>query len=391
MGYEFPKVEPMPNVKSQDWNDWRWQVRNSLSSLEDYQKFFDLSESEVKAFSGEGVQFRVRTTPYYASLAKMGNQLGSGAEDPIRKILMPNPKELIEGYQQQKDPLGELKHNPAPRIIHRYTDRALFLVTDMCSVYCRYCTRKHFTGQDQVFIKEKEYQKALDYLRAHKEIKEVILSGGDPLTLSDDRIEKVLKDIREIKHIDIIRIGSRGAVVLPQRITENFVKMLRKYQPVFFMSHFSHPREITTCAAEALTRLVDNGIPVMNQFVLLNGINNDARIVKALSRRLLYLRVKPYYMFQCDPSEGTDHLRTSVENSMQIQKELWGHLSGLAMPQLSLDIPDGGGKVSLVPDFQTKQEGSVRHFKGWDGVMSLYISPPEEDMRTPTDAHLWQD
>lgn len=390
MGYDFKYIEPPPDVAVENWSDWRWQVRNSLSSLKDFQSYFDLSAEELKGFEGLGQQFRVRTTPYYAMLAKQSS-LQTANLDPIRKILIPTANELIQGHQQMLDPLGEKKNNPAPRIIHRYTDRVLFLVTDMCSVYCRYCTRKHFTGQDQVFIKKHEYERAMQYLREHKEIKEVILSGGDPLTLSDEILDRVMTDIRSIQHIDIIRIGSRGAVVLPMRITDKLVQIFKKHQPVFFMSHFAHPREITAQAAQSLARLVDNGIPVMNQFVLLNGINNDARIVEALSRRLLYLRVKPYYMFQCDPSEGTDHLRTSIDDSLQIQKDLWGRLSGLAMPQYSIDIPGGGGKASMVPNFQTHQEGSKRYFTGWDGVSSLYICPPDTDIVKPADADFWQE
>ena len=389
MGYDFQYIEPPSFIDSKNWMDWSWQLRNSLSRLEDFQSYFHLSQNEIKGFEGLNKQFRVRTTPYYASLAKQ-TPIDNPQEDPIRKILVPRAQELSKGHQQMLDPLGEKKNNPVARIIHRYTDRVLFLLTDMCSVYCRYCTRKHFTGQDQVFIKKQDYEQALNYIRENPQIKEVIFSGGDPLTLSDTILDHVMTDIRKIPHIDIIRIGSRGTVVLPMRITENLVSIFKKHQPIFFMSHFAHPREITQQAAQSLALLIDNGIPVMNQFVLLNGINNDANIVRALSRRLLYLRVKPYYMFQCDPSEGTDHLRTSVENSLNIQKQLWGHLSGLAMPQLSLDIPDGGGKASLVPNFETHQEGRQRHFIGWDGVSSLYISPPEDEMQVPADAHLWQ-
>lgn len=381
MAYHFPFIEAPKGVSQSDWSDWRWQYKNSLRSQSDFAKHFDLSDDEQVGFRGEGQIFRVRSTPYYAEIGKR--------HPGIRKIILPHASELQQGHQQMLDPLGELKNNPTPRIIHRYQDRVLFLVTDFCSVYCRYCTRKHFTAQDQVFIKEDEYQAALNYIRKSPKVKEVILSGGDPLTLSDEKLERVLFDLRQIEHIDLIRVGSRIPVVSPMRITKELVGLFKKYKPVYFMSHFSHPGELSAQAAEALERLVDHGVPVFNQFVLLNGINNDARIVEALSRRLLYLRVKPYYMFQCDPSQGTDHLRTSVTNSMKIQRELWGHLSGLAMPQLSLDIPDGGGKTTLVPDFLIKEEGPVRHYRGFDGIMSLYISPPEDQMLVPEDANLW--
>jgi lysine 2,3-aminomutase len=327
--------------------------------------------------------FSVRTTPYYASLAR------NSVDDPIRKILMPTESELKMGAQAQLDPLGEKKNNPVPRIIHRYPDRVLFLVTDICSVYCRYCTRKHFTGQEQAFIKESEFQQALGYLQARPGIREVILSGGDPLTLADSQLERVLSELRKIEHIEIIRIGTRMPVVCPMRVDENLVRLLRKYKPVYLMTHFNHPREITFEAAQALELFVDHGIPVFNQMVLLNGVNNHPALVQALSRRLLFLRAKPYYMFQCDPSEGTDHLRTSVEDSLEIQRALWGKLSGLAMPNLSLDIPDGGGKAGLVPNFELSNAGGTRKFKGWDGIESEYRNPAEP-MRIPLDAAEYQ-
>jgi lysine 2,3-aminomutase len=235
--------------------------------------------------------------------------------------------------------------------------------------------RKHFTGQEQSFIGNQDYATAIEYIKKNVGIREVILSGGDPLTLSEDRIERLLSDLRAIDHIEIIRIGSRMPVVNPMRITEDLAKLLRKFSPVYFMTHFNHPAELTRNSAEAIGRLVDHGLPVFNQMVLLRGINNHPAIVQALSRRLLFLRAKPYYMFQCDPSEGTEHFRISVEESLEIQKEMWGRLSGLAMPNLSLDIPGGGGKVGLVPDFESLREIGVRHYKGWDGIEGTYRNP----------------
>ncbi len=354
----------------QDWLDWKWQLRNSLKTIEDYAKIYKLSQDERLGFEGGGKLFSIRTTPYYASLADPENP-----EDPIRRILMPHKLELVEGAQQMLDPLGEKKNNPAPRVIHRYPDRALFLVTDTCSVYCRYCTRKHFTGQDQAFVKMSEYDQALSYFKKSPQIKEVILSGGDPLTLSDSNLEKVLSDLRAIPHIEIIRIGSRMPVVCPMRITEDLVQMIRKFNPVFMMVHFNHAKEITPESKQALERMVDHGLPVMNQMVLLRGVNNSAEAVRELSRKLLLSRVKPYYMFQCDPSLGTDHFRTSLEESRAIQKELWGNLSGLALPQLSLDIPGGGGKVGFVPNFEIEQTPEGKKFRGFDGIEGEYLDP----------------
>lgn len=380
----FAKAPKPESISQEQWASWTWQLQHSLKTEADFKRKFVLSESEEKAFQEGQEIFNIRSTPYYASLA------GPHEQDPIRRILMPSSLELQEGKQSMLDPLGERKNNPVPRIIHRYSDRVLFLVTDICSVYCRYCTRKHFTGQDQAMIKASEYEQALDYIKKHPGIREVILSGGDPLTLSDQQLDRVLGDLRTIEHVEIMRIGTRMPVVCPMRVTENLVKVLKKHKPVFLMTHFNHPKEVTEEARTALELFVDNGIPVMNQMVLLNGVNNHPAIVQALSRRLLYLRVKPYYMFQCDPSEGTDHLRTTVEDSMSIQRELWGHLSGLAMPNLSLDIPDGGGKAALVPEFEISRKPGVRTYKGWDGVEAEYRNPEVEKLK-PIDVHEYQE
>ena len=280
-------------------------------------------------------------------------------------------------------------NNPVPRIIHRYSDRVLFLITDICSVYCRYCTRKHFTATDQAFIKNDEYENALNYIRKHTGLREIILSGGDPLTISDGQLDRVLFDLRKIEHVEIIRIGTRMPVVAPQRITDNLVRIIRSHKPVFMMTHFNHPRELTSESAAAIEKCVDGGIPVMNQMVLLNGVNNHAAIVQALSRRLLFLRAKPYYMFQCDPSIGTDYLRTSIDDSLEIQKELWGHLSGLAMPTLSVDIPNGGGKMYYTPDFETQSGPDQRNFVGWDGVSAQYVNPKAETIVKPLDYEIY--
>jgi len=348
-----------------------------------FEKYFRLDKDEKSGFKQSNNKFNIQVTPYYASLAK------DFPEDPIRKIFMPTAVESNDLTQTHFDPLGERKNNPAPRIIHRYPDRVLFLVTDTCSVYCRYCTRKHFTGQEQVFPKESDYDQALQYIKTKKGIREVILSGGDPLTLSDSKIEKILSDLRSVEHIEIIRIGSRMPVVCPMRVTDNLVKTIQKNKPVFLMTHFNHPRELTLEAKVGLEKFVDNGIPVFNQLVLLNGVNNHPAIIQALNRRLLYCRVKPYYMFQCDPTFGTDHLRTSVEDSEEIQKQLWGHLSGLAMSNLSLDIPSGGGKTTLVPNFEISRAVDSRTYKGWDGIQSEYINPPSEYKKMPMDYELY--
>lgn len=370
MKFEFRKTEPWPGISAQDWSSWAWQFRNGLTTKQDFARRFELSASEEAAFA-QALNFQVRSTPYYAALADAARE-----EDPIRRMILPRMEETQGHGQQVPDPLGERQHSPRARLIHRYPDRVLFLVTDQCSLYCRYCLRKHFTAQDQAFIGSADYEKALEYLRKAVGVREVILSGGDPLTLGDARLERVLSDLRAIDHLEILRVGTRMPVVCPMRLTEETVKTIRRFKPVYFLTHFNHPRELSVEAAEVLERLVDHGIPVFNQMVLLNGVNNHAAIVQALSRRLLYLRVKPYYMFQCDPSEGSEHFRTSVEDSLAIQRELWGRLSGLAMPNLSLDIPGGGGKVGLTPNFEVSHsDAGARLYRGWDGVEGEYLAP----------------
>jgi lysine 2,3-aminomutase len=364
-------------------------MRNSLRTPADYRKAFQLSAEELGAWAGaESAEplFQVRTTPYYASLARADDHA-----DPLRLIQVPRVQEVLAApHQSMLDPLGERRNNPAPRVIHRYPDRCLLLVTDTCSVYCRYCTRKHFTGQDQSLPPQDEYQQSLEYIRRTKSLREVILSGGDPLTLGNGPLERILEDLSTIEHIEILRIGTRMPVVCPMRIDLETARLIARFNPVYIMVHFNHPRELTDLAAEALTHLADAGLPIFNQMVLLNGVNNHPALVQSLSRRLLALRVKPYYMFQCDPSHGTDHLRTSIDDSLEIQRELWGRLSGLAMPNLSVDIPDGGGKAALVPNFETSHNGEVREYQGWDGVRAPYISPPASAIRRPRveDAYL---
>lgn len=370
----FKKIEPWPGVAVEQWTDWKWQMSQSLRKADQFSKFLKLSENEGLGFQGNDKLFRVQTTPYYLSHVNPENE-----NDSIRKIILPSGDELQPGVQQMLDPLGENKksNRATERLIHRYTDRALFLATDLCGIYCRYCTRKHFTASDQVMATESQLNDAVQYVKAHPEIKEVIFSGGDPLTLSNGRLEKMLKAFYEINHLELIRIGSRMPTVNPFRIDDELISLFKEFKPVYLMSHFNHPDELSYDSALALEKLVDNGVPVFNQLVLLNGINNHPALIYSLSRKLLSLRVKPHYMFQADPSIGTDHLRTSIEDSLQVQKELWGHTSGLAMPTFIVDIPDGGGKTALTPDFVKGRNSKSWKFLGWDGVSSSYDNPDQ--------------
>jgi lysine 2,3-aminomutase len=375
--FSFEPVKKPENIAASDWFNWTWQMKNSPKNRAEFSNYLELAEDEVAYFDSSSQIFKARGTPYYLQVA--------ASSEAVRKIVVPQAAEFDSGGQQMTDPLGEEAHSPTKRIVHRYPDRVLFLVTDICGVYCRYCTRKYFTGKDHALIQSEEYSSALTYIRDNKQISEVILSGGDPLTLSDNILFRILKDIRSIDHVEVVRVGSRLPVVNPMRITKDLALGMREYGPVFLMTHFNHPRELTAESAQALSLVVDHGIPVFNQMVLLNGVNNHANIVRALSRRLLYLRAKPYYMFQCDPSMGTDHLRTALEESENIQRELWGKLSGLAMPNLSIDIPGGGGKVGVVPNFEISRDESKRVYRGWDGKEGVYMAPSPSQRHLPPD------
>lgn len=341
-------------------------MQNRIESLSDFEKKISLGGPEKAGF--EENNFKISCTPYYAELAK--------SAPVLQRAIVPTIQENQWGAQQMDDPLGERKNlSSSRRLVHRYSDRVLFLVTDMCGAYCRYCFRKYFTGHDQGFVGSADYKRALEYIAKRKGIREVILSGGDPLTLSNNLISKILSDLRSIEHIEIIRIGSRMPVFSPMRIDAELLGIFKTHKPIYFMSHINHPKEVSLEVASALESLVDSGVPVFNQAVLLNGLNNHEAVIQALNRRLIYLRVKPHYLFQCDPSHGTDHLRTSIETGEKIQRALWGHLSGLAMAQHSLDIPGGGGKTTLVPQFTQKISKESRTYRGWDGVSGEYINP----------------
>ena len=368
MQFIFEKIPKPSSVSSKDWTCWKWQMRNSLKSPAEFSSFFSLAEDEKKALEKGRRLFAVKTTPYYAKLCEKHKAL--------RKMTLPSLKETDPKEYGMKDPLGEENHSPLKRIVHRYPDRVLFLITDFCAIYCRYCTRKHFTAKGHSLSKKNDYHSALKYIEKNKGIREVILSGGDPLTLSDEKINSILRDLRAISHIEIIRIGSRMPAVCPFRITPQLISILKSYQPVYIMTHLNHPKEITKECRTALLQLADAGICVYNQMVFLSGVNNHPALVQALHRRLLYLRVRPYSIFQCDPSIGTGHFRTTLKNSKWIQKELWGVLSGLALPRIALDLPGGGGKVELAYNPFIETKGRTHFYEGFDGMKLGYEDPP---------------
>ncbi len=340
-----------PDATIADWNDWKWQVKNSFVSFDELKSILRLS-AEEKGFSEQALNLPVRITPYFASLLDGDNPLQA-----LRRTVVPILNELRLSKGEESDPLGEEHDSPVPLIIHRYPDRALFLATDFCSAYCRYCTRSHNVskpGKNQ--HGKSAIDTAVDYIRKHTEIRDVIISGGDPLTLPDSRLEYILSSLRSIEHLEMIRIGSKVPAVLPMRITKELTDMLKKYHPLYLSLHFTHPDEMTIETQEACNRLADAGIPLGSQTVLLQGINDGEGVYKQLTHELLKVRVRPYYLYQCDPIPGSAHFRTPVQKGLDIIRELRGFSSGYGVPHYVIDAPKGGGKIPLLPNYFVDKE-----------------------------------
>ncbi|MEG1509075.1 MAG: lysine 2,3-aminomutase [Clostridia bacterium] len=324
------------------WNDWKWQFAHRITTVEALSKIIDLDETEKEQISQCLQKFKMAITPYYASLINKNDK-----NDPIRKQAVPSINEMYVDENDLIDPLAEEEMSPVPNLVHRYPDRVLFLVTYKCSMYCRHCTRRRMVGEGDRCISEKSFHNALDYIKAHTEIRDVLISGGDPLTMSNERLECIISALRQIPHVDIIRIGTRTPVVMPMRIDDELCNMLKKYQPIWINTHFNHPQELTPEAQKACEKIVDAGIPLGNQTVLLKGVNDNVETMKELLLKLCHSRVKPYYLYQCDLSLGISHFRTTVDKGIDIMHALTGNISGYAVPKYVIDAPHGGGKTPI--------------------------------------------
>ena len=367
-------MEFFPEVSDEQWNDWRWQVRNRIETLEDLKKYATLTPSEEEGVRKALEKFRMAITPYYLSLIDWDNPY-----DPIRRQAIPAIEETHTAKADLLDPLHEDEDSPVPGLTHRYPDRVLFLITDMCSMYCRHCTRRRFAGQNDCSTPEDNINKGIEYIANHPEIRDVVLSGGDALLMSDEKLESIIKRLREIPHIEIIRLGTRTPVVLPQRITDNLVNTLKKYHPIWVNTHFNHSNEITPESAEACRKLVDNGFPIGNQSVLLRGVNDCVFVMKQLLHNLLKIRVRPYYIYQCDLSMGLEHFRTTVSKGIEIMENLRGHTSGLAIPTFVVDAPGGGGKTPVMPQYIISQAPNKIVLRNFEGVITTYTEPHDYD------------
>lgn len=359
-------------IPETEWNDWMWQVAHSIKSADELATYFELTDQEKKNISKCLETFRMAITPYYASLINVDDR-----NDPIRRQSVPTIEETFPCVDDLSDPLGEEEESPVPCIVHRYPDRVLFLVTMKCSMYCRHCTRRRVVGEVDKVIDEATLQGAANYIRQHSEIRDVLISGGDPLVMSTAKLEHIISTIRAIKHVDIIRIGTRVPVVLPMRITDDLVEMLKKYHPIWINTHFNHPNEITEASELACEKLVDAGIPLGNQSVLLRGINDNTATMKELLLKLVHMRVRPYYLYQCDLSRGIGHFRTTVDTGIKIMHELTGFISGYAIPRYVIDAPTGGGKIPINYNYVISKDDKEVVMENYLGKIYRYPQPKD--------------
>jgi len=374
--------ERSPSVRREDvpdalWNDWRWQLQHRITTLDELSRYIELTAEERRGMQATPSLFRVGITPYYLSLVDPQHPFC-----PVRMQVVPTDEELRHHDGEYRDPLGEDGLSPATGLVHRYPDRVLLLALDRCAIYCRHCNRRRMVGGEEPIAKD-DIVRALEYIRAHPEVHDVLISGGDPLTMSTDKLEWILGELRAIPHIDFIRIGTRVPVCLPMRVTDELCAMLRRYHPLYINTHFNHPKELTPEARAACERLADAGIPLGNQTVLLRRINSSVRTLEALFRGLLRMRVRPYYLFQGDPVLGTDHLRTPVAAGIEILDRLRGFVTGMAVPHLVMDAPGGGGKIPLGPNYLLSMGVERLRLRNYEGRIVEYVEPEERDCTCP--------
>ena len=359
-----------PDVADAEWDDWKWQVRNRIETLDQLKKYIALTPEEEEGIRESLKSLRMAITPYYLSLIDTDNP-----DCPVRRQAIPSVAELHRSSADLTDPLHEDTDSPVPGLTHRYPDRVLFLITDMCSMYCRHCTRRRFAGQHDAAMPQERIDRCIEYIARTPQVRDVLLSGGDALLVEDSRLEYIIARLREIPHVEVIRIGTRTPVVCPQRITPELVAMLRKYHPVWLNTHFNHPDEITEESIAACAMLADAGIPLGNQSVLLRGVNDCVHVMKALVKGLVKIRVRPYYIYQCDLSLGIEHFRTPVSKGIEIIENLRGHVSGYAVPTFVVDAPGGGGKIPVMPTYLISQSPHRVVIRNYEGVISTYTEP----------------
>lgn len=359
-----------PEVSDEQWNDWKWQVRNRIETLDQLKKYITLTEKEEEGVKRSLQTMRMAITPYYLSLIDQKDP-----NCPVRKQAIPSVMELHMSGADLLDPLHEDEDAPVPGLTHRYPDRVLFLITDMCAMYCRHCTRRRFAGQTDAESPSERIQKGIEYIAKTPQVRDVLLSGGDALMVSDRLLESIIRQLREIPHVEIIRIGTRVPVVAPQRITDELVEMLKKYHPIWVNTHFNHEKEITSEAIIACDKMSNAGIPLGNQSVLLKGVNDNVDVMRSLVLKLVKHRIRPYYIYQCDLSMGLEHFRTPVSKGLEIIENLRGHISGYAVPTYVVDAPGGGGKIPVAPTYLISMGQDKVILRNFEGVITSYTQP----------------
>lgn len=375
----YQRIDAYKSVTPEEWNDPKWQLKNMVTDADGLARVIELTKEQKEEIDRAVKHSRFRVTPYYLSLIDESNP-----ECPMRMQSIPSLGELDPGLGDLTDPLAEDTDSPVPRLVHRYPDRVLFLVSEICSMFCRFCTRRRHILDRSNEQFEADNDKAIEYISKHPEVRDVILSGGDALMLPLPALEKVIRRLRAIPHVEIIRVASRFPCVMPMGVTDEVVAMLRKYQPIFFMTHFNHPYELTEQARAACMKIVDAGMPLLNQSVLLRKVNSDHSIMKKLSHELLKARVKPYYIYQCDLAEGIEHFRTSVSKGFEIMEALRGHTSGIALPTYVIDAPGGGGKIPVMPNYLLTLSDRRAVMRNYRGMMSAYTNPSDRDAECST-------
>ena len=369
---ESRRKQLFPEVTDEQWNDWKWQVKNRIETLEDLKKYVKLTAEEEEGVRKTLSTLRMAITPYYLSLIDPNDP-----HDPVRRQCIPTALETHQAAADLLDPLHEDEDSPTPGLTHRYPDRVLFLITDMCSMYCRHCTRRRFAGQTDNECGPDRIEKALEYIEKTESVRDVLLSGGDALMVSDKKLEYIISRLRQIPHVEIVRLGTRTPVVCPQRITPELCDMLKKYHPIWINTHFNHPNEVTAESRRACEMLANAGIPLGNQSVLLRGVNDCVHVMKNLVHELVKMRVRPYYIYQCDLSMGLEHFRTPVSKGIEIIEGLRGHTSGFCIPTFVVDAPGGGGKTPVMPQYVISQAPGKVVLRNFEGVITTYTEPTE--------------
>ena len=369
---ESRRKQLFPEVTDEQWNDWKWQVKNRIETLEDLKKYVKLTAEEEEGVRKTLSTLRMAITPYYLSLIDPNDP-----HDPVRRQCIPTALETHQAAADLLDPLHEDEDSPTPGLTHRYPDRVLFLITDMCSMYCRHCTRRRFAGQTDNECGPDRIEKALEYIEKTESVRDVLLSGGDALMVSDKKLEYIISRLRQIPHVEIVRLGTRTPVVCPQRITPELCDMLKKYHPIWINTHFNHPNEVTAESRRACEMLANAGIPLGNQSVLLRGVNDCVHVMKHLVQDLVKMRVRPYYIYQCDLSMGLEHFRTPVSKGIEIIEGLRGHTSGFCIPTFVVDAPGGGGKTPVMPQYVISQAPGKVVLRNFEGVITTYTEPTE--------------